>query len=486
MFPTLLAAIALAAPAPDPVPIDNLIRDAMQSWRVPGVAVAIVRPDEVLYLQGHGTRGYGLEEPITPQTLFPLGSCTKGFTTTLLAQLVDEGKLTWDDHVRQHVPTFRLSDPLADADVRLRDLLCHRTGLAGHDPLWYRAPWSRAELIRRVGLVPLDRPFRSAFQYQNTMFVVAGQAAENAAGQPWEKLVRDRLLTPLGMTRTFTQGEGIAAEKLPRGYRPGPDGLQPVPFYLLDKPDPAGSIVSCAADLAKWLQFHLRGGTVDGKPLVKRLTLETTRTPQIALPISDLDRELHPDTTQLSYGMGWVLQDYRGRPLASHAGILDGFRVHFTLAPRDGIGIVILANHERTRMHLALSNALLDHVLGLEKRNWNRLMQEALTRADKRAQEAPRPVRLTGTTPRLPLSSYAGKYEHPAYGTFEIRLAGEKLRWTYNSFAGALEHYHLDTFQLHEFVMQDPLLTFHLDSAAKVERLEILGAFGTTFRRVPE
>ena len=142
MLPTLIAAAALAAPAPDPAPIDALVRESMRSWGVPGVAVAIVRPDEVVYLQGHGTRSLDAQQPVTPQTLFPIGSCTKGFTVTLLAQLVDEGKLNWTDHVRQHVPAFRLSDPLADADVRLADLLCHRTGLGNHELLWYRAPWS--------------------------------------------------------------------------------------------------------------------------------------------------------------------------------------------------------------------------------------------------------------------------------------------------------------------------------------------------------
>jgi CubicO group peptidase (beta-lactamase class C family) len=482
MFP-LIAALALAAP--DPAPMDAIVREALRSWGVPGVAVAIVRPDEVIYLHGHGTVGIGMPQPITPQTLFPISSCTKGFTVTLLAQLVDEGKLDWDDHVRQHVPTFHLGDPLADNEIRIRDLLCHRTGLATHEFLWYRAPWSRAELIRRVGLLPLDRPFRTTFQYQNTMFVVAGQAAENAAGAPWEKLVKDRLLTPLGMTQTLTHADNVPEAKLPRGYRLGPDGLVPVPLYLLDKPDPACSILSNATDLAKWLQFHLRDGKVDGKPLVKKASLDTTRSPQFALPLDDLERDMHPESTQLSYGMGWVVQDYRGRPLASHAGVLDGFRAHLTLAPRDGVGIVILANHERTRMNLALSNSLLDHVLGLEKRDWNRIIQDALTRAAKRAREnAPPVARLTGTKPRLPLASYAGKYEHPAYGTITVRLAGESLRWSYNRFTGPLEHYQLDSFQLREPVLDDPIMTFHLDGTGKVESLEVLGGFRTTFRRV--
>lgn len=478
----LAALLTVALAAPDPIPYDNLCRDALQAWGVPGVAVAIVRGDEVLYLAGHGVRGLGQRERLTPETLFPIGSCTKGFTATLLAHLVDAGKLDWDDRVRKHVPGFRLSDPLADAEVRLRDLLCHRTGVASHDPLWYRAPFERAELIRRLGHLPLDKPFRSAFQYQNSMFVVAGQAAENAAGVAWDKQVSDRLLTPLGMTRTRTHGANIPLAQLTMGHRPGPDGLQVVPLYLRDSPDPAGSIVSNAADLAKWLQFHLRGGTLDGKPLLARTVLEATRTPQIPLPMSDLDRELHPETVQMSYGMAWVLQDYRGRPLASHAGVLDGVRVHLTLAPRDNIGIVVLANHERTRLNLALSNALLDRVLNLPERDWNRIHQDALTKAAQRAADA-EPARLAGTSPRLPLAAYAGKYEHPAYGTIEVRHTGTSLRWSYHGFTAALEHHHLDTFRVRAAILQEPLATFHLDESRRVRELEMHGAFRAQFRR---
>jgi len=481
MLPALLA---LALAAPDPAPFDAIVRDAQRAWGVPGVVVAVVKADEVLYLQGHGSVGHGSPRPMTPQTLFPISSCTKAFTSTLLAQLVDDGKVAWDDPVRKHVAEFKLSDPLADREVRLHDLLCHRTGLAAHQYLWYRAPWSRAELIRRVGLVPLDKPFRSAFQYQNTMWVVAGQAAENAGGKPWETLLRDRLLTPLGLTRTSTHADGIPEAKLARGHRFGPDGLENVPLYLIDKPDPAVSVLSCGSDLARWLQFHLRGGTVDGHPLVKKATLEATRTPRITLPLEGLERELQPETVQMSYGLGWVLQDYRGRPLASHAGVLDGFRVHLTLAPRDGVGIAILANVERTRMHLALSNALLDHVLGVEKRDWNRTFLDAIARAEKAVTPSPPP--LVGTKPRLPLDAYAGQYEHPAYGTVTVKTAGASLRLTYHRFTGPLEHVHLDTFRLREPDLDNPTLGFHLDGAGKVERLEMLGGFQVSFRRVAE
>src|SRR5262249_49682886 len=155
---------------------DAAVRAALRAWKVPGAAVAVVRDDRVEYLQGHGLCETGETKRVTPDTLFPLASCSKGFLTASLAMLADEGEVGWGDPVRKHLPTFRLSDPLVDARVTLRDLLCHRTGLGQHDLLWYRAAWPPEEAVRRAGRLPLSHPFRSRFQYQNTMFTALGLA----------------------------------------------------------------------------------------------------------------------------------------------------------------------------------------------------------------------------------------------------------------------------------------------------------------------
>src|SRR5262249_29372634 len=155
---------------------------SLKSWLAPGVVVGIVRDDRIIYLKGHGIRQAGRPDPVTPDTVFPLASCTKAFTTLALAMLVDQGKMQWQDPVRKYIPYFHLADPVADADARIEDLITHRIGLARNDYLWYRSPWDRREIIRRIGLVPLVHPFRTAFEYQTTMFVVAGCAVEAASG----------------------------------------------------------------------------------------------------------------------------------------------------------------------------------------------------------------------------------------------------------------------------------------------------------------
>jgi CubicO group peptidase (beta-lactamase class C family) len=463
----------------DSMAIDAAVREALKAWQVPGVAVGIVYKGDVVYLKGHGLRSLATSEPVTPDTVFPLASCTKAFTTTALALLVDEGKLSWDDPVRKHLSYFRLRDPLADRAVTIRDLVCHRTGLSNHDWLWYQSPWSHEEAIRRIGLLPLDRPFRTAFQYQSTMFTAAGLAAANAAGMPWQNLVRQRLLEPLSMTRTVVTSPAALDLEPATGHRLNADGqVEPMPAYLMEKPNPAGSIYSCARDLCPWLVFHLAEGRVGGKQLVSARNLGVTHTPQMVIPMDGLPRRMHPQTVQMSYGMGWVIQDYRGLELQSHAGMIDGFRIHITLVPREGLGIVLLCNLHQSQMNLALSNTLLDQILGLQRRDWNRFLldigrDESLHAAEVRAQRERQ--RQPDTHPSLPLESYAGRYEHPAYGSVELAKQGETLVWRWNRTIGRLEHYQFDTFTIRDEPLAGTRIQFRLGKDGRVAALHADG-----------
>jgi CubicO group peptidase (beta-lactamase class C family) len=474
--------------AADAAVIDALVQSALRSWHVPGVAVAIVRNREVVYLKGHGVRDAASGAPVTPDTVFPLASCSKAFTSAALAVLVDEGKLSWDDPVHKHVPFFHLSDPLADRDVRIRDLLCHRTGVGSHDLLWYHATWSPEEAVRRVGLLPLDKPFRTAFQYQSTMYTAAGFAVKSAGRMPWEEFVRERLTGPLGMTATvFTSTAAGRAADRATGYAPGERGEpEPMPPYPLEVPDAAGSVHSTARDLARWLVFHLDDGTANGRRLVSEQSLGETHRPQMVIPLAGVDRAVHPDTVQMSYGMGWVIQDYRGRKLVSHAGIIDGFRCHLTMAPDDKLGVVILTNLHRTRMNQALSNALVDRMLGLPSKDWNAILgtvarQEAADAEETlRAREA---ARHRGTRPSGPAEDYVGAYEHPAFGTVRVTLEHGRLVWAFNAFSAALEHYQYDTFALPLGVLGLPLVRFTRGEGGAMESLHVGGKLDVEFRR---
>ena len=198
-----VSSLSATEPKPfDPLSIDPIVVNALRVWSAPGVAIAIVKDGQPVLVKGYGLKQHDGKESVTPNTVFPLGSCTKAFTSALIAELVDADKMTWDDPVRKHFPAFKLGDPNADALVTLRDLLTHRTGVASHDFLWYRASWNLDETIRRTSLLPVSSPFRGSYQYSTLMYLVAGQAAAKQMGQPWQELVRERITKPLGMTNT--------------------------------------------------------------------------------------------------------------------------------------------------------------------------------------------------------------------------------------------------------------------------------------------
>jgi CubicO group peptidase (beta-lactamase class C family) len=464
--------------------IDALVLEALHAWNVPGAAVVIVRPDGVVRLDGYGTREIN-GKAVTADTMFPLASCSKAFTTALMAALVDDGKLRWDDSVTKYLPEFHLSDPHADALVTLRDLAAHRTGVGSHDLLWYRAPWSQDELIRRVGKLPLVRPFRTTMQYQTVMYLAAGHAAAKAGGQSWDLLLQERLLKPLGMKDVALTTS--AAEKhsdRASGHRPGKDGkLVVVPWYPQPEPNPAGSVHASARDLAPWLRFQLTAGLHNGEQLVSEASLRETQTPQIVVRLGDAAKALNPDTQQISYGLGWVIQDYRGKLLVMHAGMIDGFRAHITILPKDGYAFAILANRDATRMNLALSNSLTDLLLGLPARDWNKILlavesdEEAEAKRRAKQQENDR----KGLPPSVELEKLAGDYADAAYGKAMVRLEKGRLEWHWSSWKLPLEHFDADKFRLKadDGPLKDAIVRFVIKHGA-VEAMQVPGV---TFRR---
>lgn len=473
-FAIAASAVLLAtgcSSAADPVEvrpdeIDRLVADALTRWQMPGVAVAIVHDGRPVVLKGYGTKRIGTDEPVTADTLFPLGSCTKAFTSALIAGLVDDGRLGWDDPVRKHLPAFHLSAPNADGLVALRDLLSHRTGIEGHDLLWYRAPWDQDEVIRRTGKLPLTLPFRGAYHYTSLGYIAAGKAVAVRCEKPWDELMRERLTGPLGMTGTaFSTPEAAKCMNRAAGHKRGPDGRpEPMPEYDLPAPNPAGSLFATPRDLVSWLRFHLSSGLgPDGKRLVSASNLGETVTPQIVMRMTPEMRATYPATRQACYAMGWVAYDHRGEAVVAHGGKIDGFRAQITLLPERKLGIALLNNLHDTKMNIALTNAIIDRALGLPPRDWNEhyLGVERDERAAKRAEiEARDRARKPGTKPTLPLERYAGNYEDTAYGTGTVKVEGGRLVWEWSSFRCPLEHYQDDAFRVTDGYFADSLVEF--------------------------
>jgi len=299
----LLCAIAASAQTLNTNRIDALAAEALKAWQAPGCAIAIIQGDRVVYQKGYGVKELGKPDPVTTKTVFAIGSTTKAFTTAVIAMLVDEGRMSWDDPVRKYLPDFKLSDPAANQLVTIRDLVSHRTGLSRNDMLWYGSPWSRAEIIDRIGRVALTKPFRSAWQYQNIMFVSAGEAAGAAAGSSWEQLVRQRILDPLQMRSTtlstweLTAGSDAATPHVKRNGT-----VQTTGWRNLDNAGPAGSINSNVEDLSTWLRMQMNDGVApNGTRLISAKNLHETHTPQMAMRPEDWGRNYNDQTNQMAY-----------------------------------------------------------------------------------------------------------------------------------------------------------------------------------------
>jgi CubicO group peptidase (beta-lactamase class C family) len=492
----LLALLALQSLAPaqavDEAAVDALVAEALKAWHAPGAAVAIVRDDKVVYLKGHGVKELGSEQPVTPDTQFAIASTSKAFTATAIAMLVDEGKMAWDDPVRKYLDYFRLADPLADANVTLRDLVCHRTGLSRHDLLWYGAANSREEILRRIGFVKLDRPFRSTFQYQNIMFLAAGQAAGAADKSSWETVVQKRIFDPLGMTGANFSVR--VAAKAPDHATPHvrlSGKTRPIPWKNIDNVGPAGSINASARDLTRWVRFQLGDGVFEGKRLLSAARLAETHAPQMVIDmdgptgVPSYARAANPETNVMSYGMGWVIQDFRGQHLLSHGGSIDGFRAQVALVPKAKLGIVILSNLGRTSLPEALRNSLVELLLDLPKRDWNALYLEQTKKRleeDRAKQKEREAKRAKGTKPSRELTAYAGTFDDPAYGPVTLMVEKEALLLKWSSHSVRLEHFHYDTFtgkDAAEDSLDNPLanvtVTFTLDADGQVAALNMLG-----------
>jgi CubicO group peptidase (beta-lactamase class C family) len=482
----------LPSPLPDPAAplagLDAYIEDALRAWQVPGLAIAVVRGDSIIYARGFGVRQVGRSEPVDEHTLFAVASTTKAMTTAALGMLVDEGRLRWDDRVADHLPSFRLRDPWLTTELTVRDLVTHRAGLSRSDNLWIAAPFDRAEVLRRARHLPASE-FRAGYGYNNIMYIAAGELAAAASGVSWDDLLEMRLFQPLGMTRSTTRSAVVDGRaNVSASHTPVDGRVIAVDRRDYDNIGGAGAAFSSAQDMARWLRLHLGDGAVDGVRLLRPATLRELHTPQVLTRGDSVAARMFPDTHFRAYGLGWFLKDYHGRKLVYHSGFINWTRTQVGLIPGAGIGVVVIANLSTSNLQLALMYRVLDALLGLPERDWSAEYLELARRAELRGREQSREVeaaRVAGTRPSLRPAAYAGIYASDVYG--ELRLAHEGGRLVLHyapDYVADLEHWHHDTFRA---AWRRPgfgraFATFTLDSRGRVAAVQLDG-FGE-FRAV--
>lgn len=315
--------------------IEKAIDDKRKEFGIPGAALVIVKDDHVIYLKGLGVKDFERQLPVTPDTLFAIGSSSKAFTAMLALMSVDEGKLSLEDSPKKFLPYFKLRDPDADAKITIRDLLSHRSGLNRTDLAMVSGALNRAELIQVAAMAKPTAKLGEKFQYQNVMYTAAGEAVAQAENSTWDKLIETRLFKPLGMKGSDTT---VAAMQKSRDFSFGYDYnaatkvTRRLPQREIPSAAPAGAINSSARDMAQWLRFMLGDGVINGKRLVSAKSFNEAVTRQITIGGS------------ISYGLGWFLRDWNKHKVVEHGGNIDGFNAQVALMPDQKLGFVLLTN----------------------------------------------------------------------------------------------------------------------------------------------
>ncbi len=481
----VLAPLAVSAPPPDPkAPLagfDAWVDAERAKWNVPGVAVAVVKGDQVLLAKGYGLRDREQKLPATGKTVFAIGSCTKAFTTFVMGTLVDEGRLEWQKPVRTWMPEFALKDPVASERMTPLDLVTHRSGMPRHDLLWYNADASRREMVARLRDLEPSKDFRTDFQYNNAMFLTAGYLVERITGKSWEDAVRERVFAPLGMaSANFSVADSRKAPDFALPYEERDDKVQRLEFRNITNVGPAGSINSSVGDLASWMRVHLNGGMLGAKKVLNASTVADLHTPvmETGRRISPLD----PDVIPGGYAPGWFTDTYRGFQRVQHGGNIDGFSALVVLVPQRQVGVAILVNMNGSGFPNVVARHALDRLLGLPPKDWSaeRLGWKKQGRdVEKEGQAKKATARKEGTKPAHPLSDYAGDYEHPAYGVLKVAGAPDGLAMTYNGITTPLEHWHYEVWngkriegEKADNTFEDMRLLFRTGLSGDVEAVE--------------
>jgi len=464
---------------------DRYVGQAAKDWKVPALAIAVVKDDSLVFAKGYGVLEIGKSQKADEHTRFAIGSTTKAMTSMSLAMLVDDGKLRWDDHVTDYIPELQLYDPYATHELTIRDLLTHRSGLPGTDLFWARWHYTLPEIIHRLRYIKPESSFRSNWSYQNVMYALSGTVIERASGMSWEAFVRSRIFAPLGMNETEALVSEIAGKPnvgIPH-YQIG-DSIRVVTMRSTDAIAPAGSVWSSVSDMSKWMRFVLDSGRVGSKRLVKASTFRELITPQIEAPMEEYPALQLSRPDFFSYGFGWFIQDYAGQHVWMHTGSIDGECAIIGLMPNERLGVYVLENLDHAELRHGLMYRAFDLYNGGPSRDWSaelsalfaRMRQGAGGAAAQAVQHVERPASVA-------VEKYAGTFVDSAYGTITVTNENGKLRARVVTDPEAeLDHWDVDVFRTHAANPRDQIaMTFTPDGAGGISAVRIAGV---SFARV--
>ncbi len=433
--------------------IDTLLNKVLKDQNIAGFSVAVVDGDKVIYSKGFGYRDVENKKPVTPNTLFAIGSSSKAFTSALLGILQKEGKLSLDGNAVSYLPQLRFFNDNMNNQITVRDMMTHRTGLSRYDASWYIFNTSnRDSIINRVRYMEPNAGLREKWQYNNYMFLAQGMIAEKLTGKTWEQNIKERFFLPLDMKRSntsITEFQKDPDASLP--YQLDGDVIKKMDYYNIDGMGPAGSINSSANDIANWIKVWISGGHYNGKEIISSDYIAQAASPQMVmgggLPGSETDIYMS------SYGLGWMISSYRGHYMVEHGGNIDGFSASVSFFPTDKLGVVVLTNQNTSAVPSIVLKSIADRLFKLKPIDWNNKTMEARRIAKEKSAGIKKEAdlkQILNTKPSHSLKEYTGAFTNPGYGLLDIFGKNDSLFVKAGKYTAWLKHYHYDVFEWRE------------------------------------
>ena len=474
--------------------VDALVEDAMEKFTVAGVAVGIVKEGEIIHAKGYGVKSVETSEKVDEHTSFAIASNSKAFTTTALAILVEEGKLSWQDKVIEHIPEFKMYNDYVTQNFNIQDLLTHRSGLglgAGDLQKWPSgSDFTIADMLSNFQHFEPVSAFRTKYDYDNILYLVAGEVIKRVSGMPWEEFVKQRIMDPLEMDNSHTLPPGMCgSDNLASPHLAEEGKLKIIPYYELDPKKingAAGGVLSNVDDLCRWMQVHLNGGKY-GRTLEKQLFSEESpremwkiHTTMNVTP----DSRYNPNFK--GYGLGWRLTDLNGNLSVSHSGDLSGMLSKTVMIPDLNLGVVVLTNsyYGGGGLFKAVSQTIVDSYLGLDDFGWTeKYLESYQNRAGEAQEEVDRVWKVVeaASDDHITAEDYIGVYEDNWFGKIEVFHKGDQLWFTSHrspKLTGPMYYYKANAFAIkweHREMDADAFAIFSLDEEGKAQSITMKG-----------
>ncbi|HYG03217.1 MAG TPA: serine hydrolase [Chryseosolibacter sp.] len=431
--------------------LDAYYAKALKDWNVPGMSIGIVKDGKLIFAKGYGVKEAGKNDKPDENTLYAIASNSKAFTSAAIGQLVDEGKMSWDDNVRKYIPYFELYDPWVSDHITVRDLLCHRAGLAefGGDIVWYRSNLNAEQIIRRIKHLPPAYDFRAGYGYSNVMYITAGEVIKQVTGKPWGQVISESFFTPLDMSRTITTTRDLDKKgNYAMPHRFADEKHSPIQWEDWSGVEATAGIISSVKDMSQWMIFNLNHGIWNKDTLLSASSRNTVWTPHNNFVVNhtDKDNSIH----LRGYGLGWGVNDYYGKLRVGHTGGYSGMLSGVAMIPEENLGVVILTNGMKG-IFGPLINYTLEAFLKVPQKDWS-ASELARRNAIKDTRIAERKAaRVTGTKTSLPVEKYTGEYFTDVYGKITVADNGGLLRINFEhtpDLSATLHHWHYNVFEI--------------------------------------